>query len=766
LATALAVLACSLFAAPSASAFELFNVDHTGDQADSTPGDGVCETASEGCTLRAAIEEANSTSEPDEIVFEEGTFEGQEAATIGLVSSLPAIVHPVRIDGKECPTASGVEGPCVGIEGPSGAAALIVDHTEGVAVFGLAITGAQTGIDVEGSPGFKAQADWLGVGLDGSADADGTGILLGPGSDNGRIGGESLEAGNVFAGNTPGVELPGVGLDIHGASGAKVLGNYFGVKRDGITKLANGKDIEVTSVSGGGPAASGTAIGTRVSAKAAASAKCDGGCNLISGSASSGIDLQGEGGAEAPAVATTILGNDIGLDAEGAAAIPNTATDILAGEAAQTIVGGPKAGEANLIDGGTAAVLAGPAAADLLVRGNRIGLDAAGTATLAPPDEGVLVDSEGLASLAAEAVIAGNEIAMGGGVGIDQEGLGATISGNTIRGAANAIRTHGPTAGHGNLIEGNSVEELEGSGILVENDLNEIVGNEVDGARDAGISIEGTPPFGVTGNLVGGDAPAAENVISGVAGEAIEISDVEASENEVARNRGFANSGLFIDLVAAEKTEPKGPNLGIEPPAFSGATQTGAGGSGAKPGARVRVFRKQLPASGELQSFLGEAIAGSGGDWEVLYDEAVPAGTIVAATQTSEAGGTSELATATTAGESGGGGAGGGGGGAGSGPSGIVDKVPPRTKIVIGPRGRSRRGTVRFEFTSSEPGSTFRCKLDGKPFRPCESPKTYGGLAPGRHLFEVRAIDPAGNADPSPARRRFSVLAGSRRKRR
>jgi Right handed beta helix region len=756
LAAVLAVLACMLVAAPPASA-ELFNVDNTGDQPDSIPGDEVCETATEECTLRAAIEEANSTESPDEIVFEEGVFEGQAAATIALGASLPAIVGPVAINGKECATASGVEGPCVGVEGPSGAPALIVDH-KGVAIFGLAVTGAQTGIDVEGSTGFKAQADWFGVGLDGSADADGTGILLGPGSDNGRIGGEGPEARDVFAGNSP-----GVGLDIHGASGTKVLGDYFGVGPDGTAALANGKDVEVSSVSGGGPEASGTAIGTRLSAKAAASANCDGGCNVISGSASSGIDLQGGGGEEAPAVATTILGNDIGLDAEGAAAIPNAAADVLAGEAAQTVVGGVKAGEANLIDGGTAAILAGPAAADLLVRGNRVGLGPAGTETLAPPDEGIVVDSEGLSSLAVEAIVAGNEIGMEGGVGIDQEGFGATIAGNRISGAADGIRTRGPTERHGNLIEGNSVEELEGVGIAVENDLNEVLGNEVDGAEGAGISIDGTPPFGVTGNLIGGDAAAAENAISGVAGDAIEISDVEASENEVARNRGFANSGLFIHLVAAG-AEPKWPNLGIEPPAFAGATQTGASGNGAKVGARVRVFRKQLAASGELQSFLGEATVDSGGDWEVSYDEAIPAGTIVAATQTSEAGGTSELATATTAGEAGGGaGTGGGGGGpAVAGPP----KPPPQTTIVSRSGTRSRSGAVRFAFTSDAPGATFQCKLDGGPFRPCRSPKRYGGLKPGRHRFEVRAVDPAGGVDPSPARRAFTVLAGRKGRRR
>jgi copper-binding protein NosD len=725
-------------------------VDSVTDEADVLAGVGGCLTAGSKCTLRAAIEESNSSvGTPDEIVFDEVVFDGQAASTIVLSSGLPAVVDPSRINGRECLTAAGVNGPCVGIDGPGSDVAMTIDDADGVEVEGLAVTGAQMGISIESSEFFRVRNSWFGVELDGSGDGNTSGIFVGPGSANGRIGGEGPDAGNTV------VESLEDGLHIHGASNIRVLGNYFGVRRDGITPAANGKDIEVTSTEG--LEAAGTTIGTRVSSEAAATAACDGGCNLISGAAASGIDLEGDGGQELPAVTTTIVGNYIGLNATGSASVPNAAAGINVGKAMQTVIGGPKVGEANRINGGSIGVLAGPAAGDLVVRGNLIGVDSAGTGSLAPPDEGIVVDSEELSSPAIEAVVADNEIRMEGGVAIAQQGFGARVSGNEIHGAATGIKTYGSTGEHGNLIEGNSLEGLEANGILVENNLNEILGNEISGASGAGIRIQGSLPFGVTENLIGGDAAAEENVITGSGGDAIEISNVEETQNEVARNRGIANGGLFIDLVALSPgTEPKGPNDGIEPPDFTTLTQLGASGSGARAGANVRVFGKRIAEAGELDSFLGEAIADAMGNWAVGYGDAIPAGTIVAVTQTSEAGGTSELAMATTpSGPSNGGGA---GGEAGSGASGSADTAPPQTRIVTGPKRKSRSSTAWFKFSSDEPGSTFQCALDGKPFKACKSPKKYEGLRRGPHVFKVRAIDPARNADSSPAKKRFTVL--------
>jgi subtilisin family serine protease len=85
------------------------------------------------------------------------------------------------------------------------------------------------------------------------------------------------------------------------------------------------------------------------------------------------------------------------------------------------------------------------------------------------------------------------------------------------------------------------------------------------------------------------------------------------------------------------------------------------------------------------------------------------------------------------------------------------DATPPQTKIKKGPKKVSKKARPKFTFSSSEPGSTFECKLDKRKFRACSSPKKLGKLRPGKHVFRVRAVDLAGNEDPSPAKRRFRV---------
>ena len=86
-----------------------------------------------------------------------------------------------------------------------------------------------------------------------------------------------------------------------------------------------------------------------------------------------------------------------------------------------------------------------------------------------------------------------------------------------------------------------------------------------------------------------------------------------------------------------------------------------------------------------------------------------------------------------------------------------ADTTPPETTIDSGPSGTVSSASATFAFSSNEANSTFQCKLDGATFASCSSPKGYSNLSGGSHTFEVRATDPAGNTDATPASRTWTV---------
>jgi hypothetical protein len=82
------------------------------------------------------------------------------------------------------------------------------------------------------------------------------------------------------------------------------------------------------------------------------------------------------------------------------------------------------------------------------------------------------------------------------------------------------------------------------------------------------------------------------------------------------------------------------------------------------------------------------------------------------------------------------------------------------TALVSTPPAVSVSEDATFEFTSPEAGVTFECSLDGAAFTPCTSPSTFTDLPDGEHTFRVRARDPAGNVDPTPASYTWTVGSG------
>jgi hypothetical protein len=92
-----------------------------------------------------------------------------------------------------------------------------------------------------------------------------------------------------------------------------------------------------------------------------------------------------------------------------------------------------------------------------------------------------------------------------------------------------------------------------------------------------------------------------------------------------------------------------------------------------------------------------------------------------------------------------------------------VDTTPPDTTILTstGPLegAVTTLTSALFTFSSTEPtGATFQCKLDtAAAFTSCTNPANLTNIAAGQRNFQVRATDAAGNTDPTPAKRSWSV---------
>ena len=94
---------------------------------------------------------------------------------------------------------------------------------------------------------------------------------------------------------------------------------------------------------------------------------------------------------------------------------------------------------------------------------------------------------------------------------------------------------------------------------------------------------------------------------------------------------------------------------------------------------------------------------------------------------------------------------------AGAGESQTGTAAPPQTVIDSGPSGPTDSATATFGFSSPQGAGSFACRIDGAPFAPCSSPKTFTRLGDGSHTFYARARGARGALDPTPASRSFVV---------
>lgn len=308
-----------------------------------------------------------------------------------------------------------------------------------------------------------------------------------------------------------------------------------------------------------------------------------------------------------------------------------------------------------------------------------------------------------------------NRVSDGSDIGIDLErASGNTVLANTVSANSDgAIEIR--TGSAGNRVERNTLTDSGDTGILVaESDRNVIVSNASHGMSDSGISLEAANDGVVRGNdlrfnpgglqLDGASRNLVEgNNASSTTGIGIEVGGGSYG-NRLVRNTTSANGAQGIYLGDEAQTEP-----GNVVEANTAVANRSDGIVAAKGGHRLIAN-----------------VARSNAGWGI---HAAP-GTIDGGLNVAAGNGKPEQCV------------------------GVVCRpewIPPQTTIGSRPPVSTRSTSATFTFTSSEVGSRFQCSLGTAAFTSCGSPRTYTGLTAGNHRFRVRAIDPAGNVDATPA---------------
>jgi parallel beta-helix repeat protein len=395
-----------------------------------------------------------------------------------------------------------------------------------------------------------------------------------------------------------------------------------GATVDGSTQTAN---IGDTNASGPEVAIDGSGIGAVAQGLWLRSAG-----NVVRGLAIRRFGVAGSNGVwidGAAATSNTAAGCYIGTNFDGTADLGNSHGVSVTGGASSNAIGGPAAGDRNVIAGNDlyGVRIDGAGTNDNAVLGNYVGTTAGGAGAL------------------------GN----GSGIGI--------LSG------AGGTRIGGAGATDGNLIGGNAGDAIHLSGSTGASIQRNLIGTQSDGTtplpNGRGIRLDG----GASGHVIG--RPGTGNTIAYNAGAGISLLDAATDQNFISANSIFENGALGIDLGPAGVGVGDGTNDDKAAPAITAIV--GADGSNfavfatAAPGDTVEFYRVTNPAapvvnadptgSGEGYLYLGRCVDGGvcSGPYLAAGPDGDPDAGEVQATLLSTAVARGDLVTATAAAGSG-----------------------------------------------------------------------------------------------------------------
>ena len=426
------------------------------------------------------------------------------------------------------------------------------------------------------------------------------------------------------------------------ASNTTLEASYIGLNAAGTAAAGNANGIHAAST--------GNTIGGSTAAER----------NVIAGNTGSAIVLLGD--------SNTVQGNYVGTTADGMSAVGNVGGVGVSSNG--NTIGGPNAGEGNVLSGATDLSGAGAGveffgdAASNTVEGNLIGTNKDGTAAIPNSRRGIYFGTDAGASN----VVRGNVISGNSGDGIDLFGNSVTVHGNLIgtnasgtAALANAgfgIQTSdvgsgvigGTTAAAGNVISGNNI------GIAIGSSNNQVFGNAI-GTTAGGAALpntfHGIQIVSGTGNVIGGEGSGEPNRIRHNGGQGVRADG--GTGNRVSANEISDNGGSGIDLNGDGVTPndvgdgDSGPNNLQNFPALTsvtgGASTSVAGSLDTAAGSyRVEFFANAAcdGTHGEGARFLGGRSVPPG-PFTATGLGATSAGEVVTATATDASGNTSEF---------------------------------------------------------------------------------------------------------------------------
>ena len=360
---------------------DTYIVNSTGDDADSSTSDGVCDdgngNGNGNGTLRAAIQQANAGTG----AVIEFNISSSGTQTISPASALPTITRPVFIDGYSQSNTSNVLIELDGTNAGTNTNGLTLSG-ESSYVRGLSVTSFDgNGIVLQGNSGGQVIVGNL-IGTDTEDATD-----HGNGAAGVYINGTPnvVLRNNVISGNTT------HGIDISGsrASGVVIYGNTIGLNAAGTSDLGN------------------TMSGIYVNGASNATLRD----NVISGNGTHGVSISGSG-----ASAALVEYNRIGTNADGDADVGNTGSGVhISGTRNvgifENVIGGNDSRGISLTGSGTY---------DTLVAENYIGTNA-GAAALANGGSGIHIGES-----ARNNEVKDNTIANNGGDGVTVLSNGST----------------------------------------------------------------------------------------------------------------------------------------------------------------------------------------------------------------------------------------------------------------------------------------------------------------------------------------------------